>query len=243
MKKSENRIIIISGGADTIAEATIQKFCKEGARVIIWDTDEQKSKIVLANLKAQKFALDFQKTDITNLAETEKRAKEVYDKYKHIDVLINNSMISNSTDNEEDWQKLIDKSLSGVMNCIKAVSPYMLLTNSGRILNTTALLGLYGDVNQANYTAVKNGVIGISKIWALELSKHTITVNTIAPGYIESDYINKNTAMVIKSIKEKIPARRIGTAQDIANAYFFLASEEASYITGTVLNVDGGYNV
>lgn len=243
MRKSENRIVIISGGADTIAEASIQKFCKEGARVILWDTDEQKSKIVLANLKAQKFALDFQKTDITNLAETEKRAKEVYEKYKRIDVLINNSMISNSTANEEDWQKLIDKSLSGVMNCIKAVSPYMLLNNAGRILNTTALLGLYGDVNQANYTAVKNGVIGISKIWALELSKHTITVNTIAPGYIESEYINKNTAMVIKSIKEKIPARRIGTAQDIANAYFFLASDEASYITGTVLNVDGGYNV
>jgi 3-oxoacyl-[acyl-carrier protein] reductase len=242
MKKSENRIVIISGGADSVAEATIQKFCQEGARVILWDTDEQKSKIVIANLKAQKFNIDFQKTDITSLPETEKSAKEVYDKYRRIDVLINNSSTSNNG-SEEDWQKMIDKSLSGVMNCIKAVTPYMLLNNSGKILNTTALLGLYGDVNQANYTAVKNGVIGISKIWALELSKHTITVNTIAPGYIESDYITKNTAMVIKSIKEKIPARRIGTPQDIANAYFFLASEEASYITGTVLNVDGGYNV
>ncbi len=242
MRTSENRIVVISGGADAIAEASIQKFCKEGARVILWDTDEQKSKLVIANLKAQKFLLDFQKTDITNLSETEKRAKEIYDKYKRIDVLINNSSTSN-TRNEEDWQKLIDKSLSGVMNCIKAVSPYMLLSNAGRIVNTTALLGVYGDVNQANYTAVKNGVIGISKIWALELSKHNITVNTIAPGYIDSDYISKNTAMLLKSIKEKIPARKIGTAQDIANAYFFLASEDASYITGTVLNVDGGYNV
>lgn len=242
MRKSENRIVIISGGADAVAEATIQKFCQDGARIILWDTDEQKSKVVIAHLKAQKFNLDFQKTDITNLSETEKRAKEIYDKYRRIDVLINNASMSNNAI-EDDWQKLIDKSLSGVMNCIKAVTPYMLLNNYGKILNTTALLGLYGDVNQANYTAVKNGVIGISKIWALELSKHSITVNTVAPGYIESDYITKNTAMVIKSIKEKIPARRIGTPQDIANAYFFLASEEASYITGTVLNVDGGYNV
>jgi 3-oxoacyl-[acyl-carrier protein] reductase len=243
MRKAENKVVIISGGVDSIAGAAIQKFCQDGARVILWDTDEQKGKIIVANLKAQKFAVDFIKTDITKLEETEKKAKDIYEKYKRIDVLINNAAASTESTDTDDWQKLIDKSLSGVMNCIKAVSPYMLLNNSGRILNTTALLGLYGDVNQANYTAVKNGVIGISKIWALELSKHTITVNTIAPGYIESEYINKNTAMVLKSIKEKIPARKIGTAQDIANAYFFLASEEASYITGTVLNVDGGYNV
>ena len=244
MRKAENKVVIISGGADSIAGATIKKFCQDGARVILWDTDEQKGKIVVANLKSQKLTVDFMKTDITKLEETEKKAKDIYEKYKRIDVLINNAAASSeNTNNDDDWQKTIDKSLSGVMNCIKAVSPYMLLNNSGRILNTTALLGLYGDVNQANYTAVKNGVIGISKIWALELSKHTITVNTIAPGYIDSEYINKNTAMVIKSIKEKIPARKIGTAQDVANAYFFLASEEASYITGTVLNVDGGYNV
>jgi 3-oxoacyl-[acyl-carrier protein] reductase len=242
MRKSENRIVIISGGADSIADAVIQKFCLEGARVILWDTDEQKGKIVVANHKAQKFTVEFQKTDITNLQETEKRARDIFDKYKRIDVLINNAASSTGT-NESDWQKMIDKSLSGVMNCIKAVSSYMLINSAGRILNTTALLGLYGDVNQTNYTAVKNGVLGISKIWALELSKYNITVNTIAPGYIDSEYINKNTAMVIKSIKEKIPARKIGTAQDIANAYFFLASDEASYITGTVLNVDGGYSV
>ncbi len=242
MRKSENKIVIISGGADSIAVASIHKFCQSGAKVILWDTDEKKGKIVTANLKALKCTVDFHKINITDLAQTEAKAKEIYDKHKRIDVLINNAA-SSSGASENDWQKMIDKSLSGVMNCIKSVSPYMLLNNSGKILNTTALLGLYGDINQANYVAVKNGVIGISKIWALELSKHGITVNTIAPGYIESEYINKNTAMVIKSIKEKIPARKIGTAEDIANAYFFLASEEASYITGTVLNVDGGYSV
>ncbi len=242
MRKSENKIVIISGGADSIATASINKFCKSGAKVILWDTDEQKGKIVVANLKAQKCTVDFQKVDNTNLEETEKRAKEIYEKYQRIDILINNAASSIDA-GESDWSKLIDKSLSGVMNCIKAVSPYMLLNNYGRIINTTALLGLYGDVNQANYSAVKNGVIGISKLWALELSKHNITVNTIAPGYIDSEYINKNTAMVIKSIKEKIPARKIGTAEDIANAYFFLASDEANYITGTVLNIDGGYCV
>ncbi len=242
MRKSESRVVIISGVADAIAIATIQKFCQDGAKVILWDLDESKGKITVANFKAQKFNVEFQKIDITNIEETEKKAKEIQEKHKRIDVLINNAGISTEK-NDADWQILIDKSLNGVMNCIKAISPYLLLNNSGRILNTTALLGLYGDINQANYMAVKNGVLGISKIWALELSKYNITVNTIAPGYIESEYINKNTAMVLKSIKEKIPARKIGTAQDIANAYFFLASEEASYITGTVLNVDGGYNV
>ena len=242
MRKSESRVIIISGGADTIASAAVHRFCQDGSKVILWDLDEKKGKIVLADLKSKKLNVEFQKVDITNLEETEKKAKEIHEKNKRIDVLINNAAVSNEK-NDLDWQVLIDKSLNGVMNCIKAVSPYLLLNNTGRILNTTALLGLYGDINQANYLAVKNGVLGISKIWALELSKYNITVNTVAPGYIESEYINKNTAMVLKSIKEKIPSRKIGTAQDIANAYFFLASEDASYITGTVLNVDGGYNV
>jgi 3-oxoacyl-[acyl-carrier protein] reductase len=242
MRKTEHKIIVISGGADAIATACIQKFCEHGAKVIIWDKDELKSKLILSEFKAKKFQVEFQQVDITDLEETEKNAKILFDKYQRIDVLLNNA--SGTTDTiEADWQKALDKSLKGVMNCIKAISPYMVLSNFGRIINTTALLGLYGDVNQVNYSAVKNGVLGISKIWAMELSKHNITVNTIAPGYIESDYINKNTAMVIKSIKEKIPARKIGTTQDVANAYFFLASEEASYITGNVLNVDGGYCV
>jgi 3-oxoacyl-[acyl-carrier protein] reductase len=242
MRKSENKIVIISGGADAIATASIHKFCASGAKVILWDTDEQKGKIIVAGLKAQKLTVDFQQIDITNLGEIEKKAKEIYEKYKRIDILINNAVCTSEAI-DSDWQKMIEKSLNGVMNCIKAVSPYMLLNSFGRILNTTALLGLYGDINQTNYSAVKNGVIGISKIWTLELSKYNITVNTIAPGYIDSEYINKNTAMVVKSIKDKIPAKKIGTAEDIANAYFFLASDEASYITGTVLNVDGGYSV
>jgi 3-oxoacyl-[acyl-carrier protein] reductase len=242
MRTSDSKIVILTGNIDTIAEATIQKFCLEGTRIFLWDTDDQKGKIFTANLKAQKCQLEFQQVDITQLETVERKAKEIYDKYKKIDILINNAA-SSLYKNEADWQNTIDKSLNGVMNCIKAISPYMLLQNGGRILNTTSLLGVYGDVSQANYTAVKNGVIGISKIWALELSKHNITVNTIAPGYIESDYINKNTTMLVKSIRDKIPARKIGTAQDIANAYYFLASEDASYITGTVLNVDGGYSV
>ncbi len=242
MRKSDKKIVIINGTADTIAIAGIRKFCQCDAHVIVWDNDEHVGNIATASLKAQKCAVEFQKTDSTKLEEVERKAKLIFDKYGRIDILINNGSSSFEQSNA-DWPKLIEKSLSGVMNCIKAISPYMLLNNFGRIINTTALLGLYGDINQANYTSVKNGVIGISKIWALELGKHNITVNTIAPGYIESDYITKNTAMVLKSIKDKIPARKIGTAEDVANAYFFLASEEASYITGAVLNIDGGYSV
>jgi len=242
MRKQDNRIVVISGGVDSIASACIQKFCADGARVILWDNDELKAKVVMAEFKAKKLLVEFQEVNIESYEATEQRAKALYDRYKRIDVLLNNA--SSSTDGiDANWQLAVERSIKGVMNCIKAVSPYMVLANVGRILNTTALLGLYGDVNQANYSAVKNGVLGISKIWTQELSKHGITVNTVAPGYVESEYINKNTSMVIASIKEKIPARKIGTAQDIANAYFFLASEEAGYISGAILHVDGGYSV
>jgi 3-oxoacyl-[acyl-carrier protein] reductase len=242
VRKSDKKIIIINGTADAIAIAGIKKFGQSDVHVFIWDNDEQTGNVVVASLKAQKYVVEFQKTDSTKLEEIEKRAKTIFDKYSRIDILINNGS-STFEQSNIDWPTQIEKSLSGVMNGIKAVSPYMLMANFGRIINTTALLGLYGSVNQANYTSIKNGVIGISKIWTLELSKHNITVNTVAPGYVDCDYISKNTAMVVKSIKEKIPARKIGTAEDVANAYFFLASEDASYITGAVLNIDGGYSV
>ena len=246
MRKSESKIVIITGGIDSVSIATIHKFSESGSKAIIWDNNERKGKLLISQLKAQKLNVEFQHVDTTNLSQTEKASKEVFEKYKRIDILINNSYTieeSEKTSSQEEWHTLLNKSLTGLSNCIKTVHPYMLLNNSGRILNTTALLGLYGEINQTNYNAVKNGVLGISKIWAQELSKHGITVNTIAPGYIESDYIKSNTAAVLKSIKEKIPAKKIGKASDIANAYFFLASPESSYITGAVLNVDGGYVV
>lgn len=240
-KNNDHKIAIISGGIDSIALATMEKFTQAGYLVLFWDADDRKGKVIVSELKAKKKTVEFYQADTTQLEKLEILARQVFDKYKRIDVLINNS--SSVPTNQEDWADTLDKSLKGVMNCIKAVSPYMVLNNTGRIINTTALLGVYGDVNQVNYTAVKNGVLGISKIWLLELSKNNITVNNVAPGYIESEFIEKNSAALLKSIKEKIPSRRIGKPEDVATAYFFLASEEASYINGTVLNVDGGYTV
>jgi 3-oxoacyl-[acyl-carrier protein] reductase len=242
MRKNEHKIAIISGGIDSIALATMEKFTSAGYLVIFWDSDDRKGRVIVSELKAKKKAVEFMQVDTIQLEKLEIAARQIFDKYKRIDILINNSHTANAIDSE-DWNSTLDKSLKGVMNCIKAISPYMVLNSYGRILNTTSLLGLYGDINQVNYTAVKNGVLGISKIWLLELSKNNITVNTVAPGYIEGDFTGKNPALLLKSIKEKIPSRRIGKPDEIANAYYFLASEEASYINGAVLNVDGGYTV
>ncbi|MCU0428523.1 MAG: SDR family oxidoreductase [Cytophagaceae bacterium] len=242
MKKNEFRIVLISGGIDPIAIATMEKFVAAGFLVVFLDSDDRKGRLVVSEMKAQKKPVDFFQVDTTQPEQLELVARQIFDKYKRIDVLINNSSSTHTLDSE-DWQAVLDRSLKSVMNCIKYMAPYMVLNNFGRILNTTSLLGLYGEINQTNYNAVKNGVLGISKIWLMELSKNNITVNTVAPGYIESDYIGKNPPVMLKSITEKIPVRKIGKPIDVANAYFFLASEEASYINGTVLQVDGGYAV
>jgi 3-oxoacyl-[acyl-carrier protein] reductase len=243
MRRSENKVVILSGGIDAICEATLRKFAAIGSTIIVYDTDETKCKTFSSNLKKEKIYIDTYKVDITNYQDIENTTFHIYQKHKHIDILINNPItrIAQQSGRTDDWQKTIDISLNGLLNCIKAISQFMIKGNWGRIINTTALLGLYGDINQANYISVKNGVLAISKIWTSELGKYGITVNTVAPGYIENEYISQSGLSIVQSIKDKIPVHKIGTPDDIANVYFFLASEHAGYISGSVINVDGGY--
>jgi 3-oxoacyl-[acyl-carrier protein] reductase len=135
---------------------------------------------------------------------------------------------------------VVNVNLKGVFNCTKAVVPFMIEKNYGRIVNTSSIVGIYGNFGQTNYVATKAGVIGMTKVWARELGRKGITVNAVAPGFISTEMIQSVPEKVLTAIKEKTPLQRLGEPGDIANAYLFLASDEAAFITGAVLSVDGG---
>jgi 3-oxoacyl-[acyl-carrier protein] reductase len=244
-KRLSDRITIITGGAQGIGKTTVERFVMEGATVIVWDINQEKGIETVNELKKKGVDIVFEKTDTTRFNEVEEAANRIRENYGKIDILINNAGITRDatqlTMTLEQWQQVIDVNLTGVFNCTKAVAPIMISNKFGRIINTSSLVGIYGNFGQTNYAATKSGVVGITKVWARELSKHGITVNAVAPGFIETDSLKTVPENVIKSIQEKIPVGRLGRPDDIASAYLFLASDEASYISGSVLSVDGGY--
>ncbi|MFN3402816.1 MAG: 3-oxoacyl-ACP reductase FabG [Cytophagaceae bacterium] len=243
--KLKDKVAIITGGAQGIGSVTAGRFAMEGATVVIWDIDKINGENTCKNLKNKGYDVFFYEVDTTNYSVVENAAKTVFNLLGKIDILINNAGITRDAAllnmTIEQWQQVIDVNLTGVFNCTKAVAPYMVQLKYGRIINTSSLVGLYGNFGQANYAATKSGVVGITKVWARELSKQGITVNAVAPGFIETDSLSNIPENTIQSIKEKIPVGRLGKPEDISNAYLFLASDDSSYISGAVLNVDGGY--
>lgn len=244
MGRLENKVAIITGGAQGIGKATALRFLKEDAIVIIWDLNEEKGNQLVSEAKIQNKNIDFYKVDITAYDLVESLAKTVKEKYQHIDILINNAGITKDSSllkmDVEKWQQVINVNLTGTFNCTKAIAPYMVEQNYGRIINTSSIVGLYGNFGQTNYVASKSGVIGMTKVWARELGRKGINVNAVAPGFIETDMITSVPEKIINSLKEKTPLGRLGKPDDIASAYLFLASDEASYINGAILSVDGG---
>ena len=240
MTKLKDRIAIITGGSNGIGKAACQKFADEGATVIIWDINEEKGQALAEALGNAAF-YKVNTADYSNVAET---AQMVFEKYGQIDVLVNNAGITRDASlkkmTHEQWQSVIDVNLTGVFNCTKAVSAYMVEKGYGRIISTSSVVGIYGNFGQTNYVAAKSGVIGMTKVWARELGRKGVTANAVAPGFIETEMTQKIPENVIEGIKAKIPMGFMGTPEDIANAYAFLASEEARYINGTVISVDGG---
>ena len=242
MKRLGDKVAIITGGAQGIGKATVIKFLSEGARVIIWDIMEEKANQLINEIKNG--SLDFIKTDVTDFASVEKAAKTVVDKYGKIDVLINNAGITKDATllkmTPEQWKQVIDVNLTGVFNCTKAVAPYMVEKKSGKIVNTSSIVGLYGNFGQTNYVATKSGIIGMTKVWARELGRKGINVNAVAPGFIATEMVNTIPEKVISMLQEKTPLGKLGDPSDIADAYLFLASDEAKFIIGHTLSVDGG---
>lgn len=247
MNRFQNKVVVITGGAAGIGKAAVEKFTREGAAVAIWDVNEVQGKELELLILNEGFVARFIKVNTAKYEEVERATQDVIKQFGKIDVLINNAGITRDASLQkmtaENWQQVLDVNLTGVFNCTKAVSANMIANNSGAIINTSSIVGLYGNYGQSNYAATKSGVIGLTKTWARELGKHNITVNAVAPGFIATDMIATIPAKIIEAMKEKVPLKKLGTPDDVANVYAFLASKEAAFISGTVISVDGGLTI
>lgn len=244
MKRLENKTAIITGGAQGIGRASVKRFAEEGAIVIIWDVNEEKASLTINEFKNISDKITFQKVDVTKLESVTEAAKKIIEQYQKIDILINNAGITRDASflkmTSEQWQQVIDVNLTGVFNCTKAVAPFMVERLYGKIVNTSSVVGLYGNFGQTNYVATKSGIIGMTKVWARELGRKGINVNAVAPGFIATEMVSTVPEKVLEMLKERTPLGKLGEPEDIANAYLFLSSDEAKFINGAVLSVDGG---
>lgn len=247
MSRLQGLHAIVTGGAAGIGRAAVEKFTAEGASVSIWDLNEEQGQALAERLSQEGHTVYFQSVNTADYEAVQIAAAEVLKQAGRIDILVNNAGITRDATIKKmspaQWQQVIDVNLTGVFNCVKAVSPTMVAQNSGRIINTSSVVGLYGNFGQTNYAATKAGVIAMSKTLAKELGKHNITVNAVAPGFIATDMVKAMPAKVIDMMLSKIPQGRLGTPEDIANTYAFLASAEAAYISGAVISVDGAVTI
>ena len=237
----ENKVVMVTGGAAGIGRVTAENFAREGARIAICDVNPEAGE---AAAKALGPEASFEQVDVASTTAVSSWVEGVFDKYRQIDVLVNNAGITRDglimRMKEEDWDAVISVNLKSAFNCIKAASKIMVKQRSGRIINLASVVGVMGNVGQANYVASKAGMIGLTKTVAKELGARGITVNAVAPGFIETDM----TAVLSDKVKEfmlsMVPLKRAGTPQDVADAITFLASDQAAYITGQVVHVTGG---
>jgi 3-oxoacyl-[acyl-carrier protein] reductase len=240
----KNKVVIITGGASGIGKETALLFAKEGARVVVADINEEEGEKVAKKINENGGVAIFLKMDVCDRGRINKVVEVVMRRHGKIDVLINNSGIVQdafvSKMTEQQWDKVIDVNLKGVFNCIQAVVDVMKSHGNGVIINTSSIVGLNGNVGQVNYAATKAGLIGMTKTLAKELGGKGIRVNAVAPGFISTPMTAAVPKKILEMMKEKTPLRRLGDPRDIANAYLYLASDEANFVNGAVLCVDGG---
>lgn len=239
MGRLENKIAIITGGGRGIGKAITNRYLNEGATVILAELDEQSGKNT-----SDSIGCHFVRTDISHEDSVNSLFEYVKTKFSRLDILVNNAgILQDSTLKKMDsdqFDSVINVNLRGTYLCGKAAADIMVTQGSGVILNAASVVAHNGNFGQTNYVASKAGVIGMTKVWARELGKDGIRVNAIAPGFIKTDMTAGMPEKIIRMMGDKVPLKRWGTPEDVANAYTFLASDLASYITGTVLNVDGG---
>ncbi|MCB9284492.1 MAG: beta-ketoacyl-ACP reductase [Lewinellaceae bacterium] len=247
MNRLQGKVAIITGGASGIGLATTRRFLEEGARVAIWDINREKGESVASGLRAEGYDAAFFMVNTAVFAETEAAAKTVADQYGQIDILINNAGVTRDSTlkkmTHEQWDLVISVNLTGVFNCTKAVFPYMEARKFGRIVTASSIVGLHGNFGQTNYAATKAGVIGMTKVWAREFGRKGITANAVAPGFVATDMMGVIPENVLQGLLEKTPVGRLGKPEEIAAAYAYLASDEAGFINGAVLSIDGGLSL
>jgi NAD(P)-dependent dehydrogenase (short-subunit alcohol dehydrogenase family) len=242
----KDRVALITGGGSGIGEATVLRFAEEGAKVAINDVSTELANGVAEKVKSNGGQAIVCIADVTKKAEVEAMMKQVMDEFGKLDILVNNAGINRDAFakkmTEEQWDNVLDVNLKGTFLCAQAAFGPMSNQKSGRIINT-ASIGALGNPGQANYSASKMGVIGLTKTLALEGARYNINVNCVSPGATSTPMMAKVPPEFIQKIKEKIPLSRFADPKEIANVHLFLASDEASFITGQVLFVDGGMSV
>lgn len=241
----EKKVAIITGGSRGIGKEIAKKFAKENYNLVInYVSEKTNTEELKKEFEALGAEVLFIKTNVTSYEECEKMAKDSINQFGKIDVLVNNAGVTKDSlllrMKEEDFDTVINVNLKGTFNVTKACIPYMMKKKSGKIVNISSVVGISGNSGQANYAASKAGIIGFTKSVAKELASRNILANCVAPGYIATDMTNGLSDAVKESINNQIPLKRVGMPEEVAKAVYFLAGEENSYITGQVLNVDGG---
>ncbi len=244
MELLKDKVAIVTGGAQGIGEAIARKLASQGAAIALVDINYEKVKATADEIKKIGVDTEAYKADVSNTNEVQEVVDKILDRFKKIDILVNNAGITRDTlllrMTEQDWDLVININLKGVFNFTKAVTKIMSKQRNGSIINISSVVGLFGNAGQANYSASKAGVIGLTKTTAKEFAGRNIRANAIAPGFIKTAMTDKLSQDVMNKYLENIPMKTLGTPDDVANAVLFLASDLSSYITGEVIRVDGG---
>ncbi len=243
----KGKVALITGGAAGIGKATAKVFIEQGASVSICDVNKKDGEET-----AEDLGCSFSKVDVSNRQAVQVWVDEIAEQFGRIDILINNAGILRDAQlvkvkdgelikqmAEDDFDAVVSVNLKGTFNCTQAVAPYMIRQGSGTIVNASSVVGLDGNFGQTNYVATKAGVVGMTKVWARELGRHGIRVNAIAPGPIMTGILESIPEKALSELKKHQPLGRLGRPEEVAHAYLFLASDEASFVSGTVLRVDG----
>lgn len=240
----KDKVCIITGSGSGIGRSTALKFAEEGAVVAVCDISLHLAEETADQIKNKGGDAAGFKVDVTNKEEIQTMIEELMKKYGKIDVLVNNAGIIQDAQlskmTEEQFDKVIEVNLKGTYLCTKAVVDIMSSQSYGVILNTSSVVGIYGNFGQTNYAATKFGVIGMTKTWAKELGRKGIRSNAVCPGFIATSILDVMPEKIIKAMEDKVPMKRLGKPEEIANVFAFLASDEASYVNGAVIEVSGG---
>lgn len=241
----ENKTAVITGGSRGIGLAIAKKLAEGGANIaVLYVGDESEGKAAKAELEQYGTKVEQYFCDVSDFEKSKAVCEQVIEEFGKVDILINNAGITRDklvlNMDEKDFNAVINVNLKGTFNMIKHFYKHFMKNRGGRIVSTSSIVGLIGNAGQANYSASKAGIIGLTKSVARELAGRNVTVNAVAPGYIGTDMTNVLPDKVKETMKAQIPAKRIGTPEDVANVVAFLCSDEAAYVTGEVIRVDGG---
>ena len=243
----QDKVAIITGAGQGIGQATALKFAQEGAKVVVCDVKPESIEETVALCKETRGDAFGYVADVRDFQALQQMVDVTVEKWGRVDCLVNNAgivadaQIKNMT--EDQFDRVIEINLKGVYNCTKAVVDTMLRQQAGVILNASSIVGLYGNFGQTNYAASKFGVIGMVKTWARELGRKGIRANAVCPGFIATNILSSMPEKVLRALEEKIPMGRLGKPEEVDNTFAVLASDEASYINGAVIEVSGGLTI